>query len=323
MTIRPWVDIIQREAAEGLRILGIEVARSLTPGAIGIVALHIPQVIRYGEDAHLRGLGVLHRVGDKAAEEWSQILLVALHWPEQQVVNGEVRDGIVQPYIALAAYAAIDVLHRLTVDHRHHGLPRPHDMDLGIHRLPQDVEVATACPGLVVLRGTEDERLDLHPRLGEVAPQVVEKLSLVTCALIIGTDVVEEDREGAHPEAIHILQLAHDGLSVLLRPLDVQPGMDGPDELHAAGVGHLDELSDALTLSLRVQLTPLLSVVAVVLRPIDIGIELGVAVEAELLEAIAMAVGIAVEALDDATQGHVGPVGDGRGLEAGLVQQLA
>ena len=77
--------------------------------------------------------------------------------------------------------------------------------------------------------------------------------------------------------------------------------MDRPDEAYTSLVCLCDELGDTLALLLGVQLPPLVSVVGVILWAIYIGIELGASVELELLDAVAMAIRVAVESLDDPT----------------------
>jgi hypothetical protein len=70
-----------------------------------------------------------------------------------------------------------------------------------------------------------------------------------------------------------------------------------------------------LTLFAGIELTPLLSMIGIILRSIYIGIELRASIEFELLNTITMAVRITIEALDDTAQSYVRTVCDGAARE--------
>ena len=86
--------------------------------------------------------------------------------------------------------------------------------------------------------------------------------------------------------------------------------MNSPYEAYASLVSLGDELRDTLTLLLGVELSPLVSVVGIILGAIDVSIELGAPIELELLDAVAMALRVAVESLDDASESHTRIVSD-------------
>jgi hypothetical protein len=73
-----------------------------------------------------------------------------------------------------------------------------------------------------------------------------------------------------------------------------------------------------LTLFAGIELTPLLSMIWIILRSIYIGIELRASIELELLNTITMAVRVTIEALDYTTQSDIRAVGDGAAWEDAL-----
>jgi hypothetical protein len=73
-----------------------------------------------------------------------------------------------------------------------------------------------------------------------------------------------------------------------------------------------------LTLFAGIELTPLLSMIGVILRSIYIGIELRASIELELLNTITMAVRVTIEAFDYTAQSDIRAVGDGAAWEDAL-----
>ena len=118
----------------------------------------------------------------------------------------------------------------------------------------------------------------------------------------------------------------HAGLHVaVILPMDVAPRMDGPDKVHLVGVGHPHQLGDLPRLGLGVRVAPTVAeaVEGVVLRAVDIGVHLGLAIEGELALARLKAPRQPVKPLDRPAEGHVRPILEGDARVAVGRQKLA
>ena len=124
-------------------------------------------------------------------------------------------------------------------------------------------------------------------------------------------DVVERDVERADAEVVHLLQLGHERLVVgVARVADGVAGGEREGEAHVVRGRRLHEVAQLGELVGGVGITPALAVIGVVLRRVDVGVRLDVAVEVDLVEPLVVRPGLAVEALDRAAQRHGRVVAD-------------
>ena len=142
----------------------------------------------------------------------------------------------------------------------------------------------------------------------EVVRQVVHQACLLLASRALAAYVVEEDGKGADAKPVHEVQLVHYGKAGGPVPLDVAARVDGPNELHVVAMSSLYEFPQPCSLCLGIGFAPMCPMVGVVLRPIDVDVQSAFSVELELPQAVLMAPGIAVEALNDASAGDTRPV---------------
>ena len=152
----------------------------------------------------------------------------------------------------------------------------------------------------------------------EVVVDVVEQGGLFVGFGAFSPNVVEEDGKCSHAEVVHFLEFCHEGVAVGIGPFDVNARVNGPIEVYAARFGSVDELAYAGCFGVGIGFAPMVAVIGVVFGSVDVDIHFVSAVEVELTQAVFMAPWCAIEALDDATVFHVGPVGDGANLKFAL-----
>ena len=84
--------------------------------------------------------------------------------------------------------------------------------------------------------------------------------------------------------------------------------MYGPHKLYLMAVRLSYEFCQLLCLFLWIGVTPMGSVIGVILGPVDIDVQFVLSVELKLAYAISVAPRVAIEALYDSTASHTGPV---------------
>ncbi len=84
-------------------------------------------------------------------------------------------------------------------------------------------------------------------------------------------------------------------MAVFIVPLDVHPRVNGPIEVDTPQFRTLVEFLQLLGFAFGIRLAPVVAMIGVVLRAVDVDVHLVVAVEIELAEAVLMAPGLSVE----------------------------
>ena len=320
------VGVVLGEDLHGAGDVGECAADAVAPGLVGVEVVGVPGVGGDAEEGDFGGFGLVHGVGDEAGVAGAVGGVVAVAAAEEEVGLAVVAYGPVPPDVGFSADLADEPFGGVFGDVGADRVARPHHLDVGVEAFAEDVEVGAAGPGFVVLGGAEDEGGDVAFGADEVAVDVVEELDLLFGAGAFAADVVEEDGEGADAELVHHLELRDAGAHVaVVFPVDVAPGMDGPDEVDLVGVGGLDQLGDAAGLGLGVGVAPAVgeAVEGVVLGAVDVGVHLRLPIEAELALTRLKAPGEAVEAFDRAAEGHIRPVFDRHALVGLRGQELA
>ena len=326
MAIGALVGVMVGQALHGLGDIGEDAADAVLPRLFGVERGGVPTVVGHAKEANLRGLGLVHRVGDEAGVERPVLGGEPIGPPQEQVgTTAVVGHRPVPPDVSLTANLGVDPLHRGLGNIGADRVARPHNLDVGIQPSAEGFEVGAAAPSLVILRGAKNERGDIALCADKLAVDRVQELDLHLGAGTLATDVIEEDREGTHAQRVHPLELLHARLDVaVIAPLNVAPGVDGPDEVDLVLVRHAHELGDVLCLGCGVGVAPTSreAVIGVVLRPVDVGVHLPVAIEAELALARLKAPGLTVEALDRAAEGNRRPVLDRHRLRLARGKEL-
>ncbi|CDC97023.1 unknown [Alistipes sp. CAG:268] len=315
-------------AVSGLRVAGVDGKGAVGVGRLGREGLDaalpvvdrvevggIPRVVGHAVEGQLRGLAVLHRVAHHAADlSGRERLVEPVYGTLQDDVAGVVRHGEVPPVEGRAADARIDPLHCLAGHVAAHDVTRPEDVHRRVERLAVDAQAALrrgVGPQARVVGRADRQRGDVALGAHELLVEAVEELGLLHGIGPLARDVVEEDGERADAEVVHHLELADQVVVVLLVPLDVLSGVDGPHEVHAVAVAGLDQFADLPRLLLGIGQAPVrAAVVGVVLRTIEVAVHLVAAVEIDERETHLMRPGGSVETLHDAAQRQVGIVRD-------------
>ena len=94
------------------------------------------------------------------------------------------------------------------------------------------------------------------------------------------------------------------GVEIVIGVIEIEPRRDGEDELDAVLVGDGDQFSQAFDLKSRVRIPPLSAMIGIVLRGVDVSVELMSGAELNEVEALTMRPGLTVEAFDDAADGN-------------------
>ena len=253
---------------------------------------------------------MFHGVADETGHGVGDVKVVAVGGSHQNVVAHEVADGEVPPDVCLAVDAGVYPFHGLLVDAVHHGVTGPHDVNVFVHLRTERTEITfgIVSPGAVVLCRAENERSHVFVDGDEMVIDIVQQVCLLVGFCSFTPDVVKEDGESANAEGIHLLQLRHEVVSVFHRPFDIYTRMDCPVELHTVFLCVLVEFLDAGSLILGIRFSPLIAVVGVILRTVDIDVHLVTTVEFNLTETGFVTPGRAVEAFDRAAIGDIGPV---------------
>ena len=152
---------------------------------------------------------------------------------------------------------------------------------------------------------------------------IVEQFGLFLSAGAFSGNVIEENGKRTDAEAVHLLEFVHQIVAVFRRPTNVSAGMYGPVEIDSASVGAVHQFAQLIGLFLRIGVAPMLAMIGVVLRTVDIDVQFVVAVEIELAQAVLVAPRATVKALDGSTIGHIGPVLHGANFHLALGHHLA
>ena len=108
----------------------------------------------------------------------------------------------------------------------------------------------------------------------ELARDITQKGRLSRAVLVL--DIIKEDGEVAHAERVERLELRDHllavGIALVAVQRDVEPRRDGKDEAHILRLGRLDERAELRELRRRVRLAPLLALVWVILRRVEVGV---------------------------------------------------
>ena len=318
------VHVVLAEHVEGFVVARHEVFDGALPRGVAVVGLHVPGVVGNAVKGKHRGFGIFHRIAGVTAEVVGNREVVAEGGAHQEVADAIVRHGIVEPNVRLAANTLVNPGHVALVNEVHNAVARPHYAHFGIERILEVAQVlaVVAGPRAVVFGGAHNERIYVVVLLHELVGHVVEQLGLLDTAGAFAEDVIEEDGERANAESVHGFEFLDHVHGVGLVPLDVEARVNGPDELHFVLVGFLYEFLHLVGLSGGIVLAPVVAVIRVVLRAVDIHVHLVGAVELKLADAVRLAPVVAIETFNHAALEDVGPVLNGHAVHLGLGENL-
>ncbi len=290
----------------------LRVESRVVPGEIGCTQLH---------DLARRSL--VHRVHDNAGELPAQpsfaLVVRAEHYPPGGAV--EVVDRVVVPQEDLAPPDLFGLLRVGDGDlPGNHAVAGPHHQHPRVERRP-DRRLVRRILHVGVLGRHELQRRHTGVGVDEFALHAVEQLRLrpsgrafgrpavlrlITRAVPAGVgNVVQRHGEVAHPRVVHRLQLGRQRAEVgVIAVADRRARREREGELHVVRFGLPDQLLHPGEFVRRIRLTPFLPVVRVVLGRVDVGVQLDIAVEGQLVHAFGVRPGRPVEAFDGAAQRH-------------------
>ena len=147
---------------------------------------------------------------------------------------------------------------------------------------------------------------------------IVEQFGLLLTARAFAGNIVKENGERTNAELIHLLELVHEIVAILRCPTNIAAGMDSPVEIHPAGVGTIHQFTQLSRFLFGIGVAPVLTVVGIVLRAVDIDVHLVATVEIELAQTVFVTPRTTVEPFDRTTECHIGPVLHGTFFELSL-----
>ena len=126
-------------------------------------------------------------------------------------------------------------------------------------------------------------------------------------ALIV-FEVVEKNCEVAHADLIHCVELANQFAKIFVAlvafVVEVETGAYGEDKAHVVFVRDGNQPLEFGELVGGIRFAPLVAVIGVVLRRVDVGIQIILAAEVDNICAVGESPGCAVKTFDDAAQGN-------------------
>ena len=152
---------------------------------------------------------------------------------------------------------------------------------------------------------------------------IVEQFGLFLSASAFSGNVIEENSKRTDAEIIHLLEFLHEVVAVFRRPTNVSAGVDSPVEVHAASVRTIHQFTQLTGFLFGIRIAPVLTVIGIVLRAVDIDVHLVATVEIELAQTVLMAPRTTVETFDGTAEGHIGPVLHGAFFHLSLGHHLA
>ena len=178
-------------------------------------------------------------------------------------------------------------------------------------------------PALVVFRRTHDEWIHVLLHLHEVFIEVVQEFSLLVGLGTFARDVIEEHGKRAHAQVVHLLELADEVCTVFIVPLDVLARVDSPHEVHFVLLGHFHQLLQLLGFLFRIRQAPVRrAVVRVILRTIDIGVHLVLAIELQVAKTCFVAPWSTIETFHHPTEADFRIVSDFSHWQLLVLQEL-
>ena len=247
------------------------------PRFLGIVMLGVLGVIGPRRERDLRQGFVLHRV----EEDGGQIpLRQRVHRAEGELRLHVVVDGVIPPDAEFAPVERLRPGKRLVRQRPlGHAIPRVEHEDVGRKSLRERVRIGLAHPvrlhvRIEVLRRHRQEAADIIMALLELARDITQKSRLSRAVLVL--DIIKEDGEVAHAERVERLELCDHllavGIALVAVQRDIESRRYGKDEAHILRLRRLDERTELRELLRRIRLTPLLAVIRIILRRVEVSV---------------------------------------------------
>ena len=186
-----------------------------------------------------------------------------------------------------------------------------------------EIYVALAAPRTIIDGGTEQERRHIAMFAHKDRVYIVEELSLFLTARTFTRDIVEEDSKRADAKTIHLLKFVHKIVAIFIRPFDIESRVDCPIEVYPTLVRTDIEFLEQFCFILRICLAPMLTVIRIIFRTIDVDIHLVATIEINLTQAVFVTPRTTIETFDGAAEFHIGPVLDGASLELSFGNHVA
>ena len=118
---------------------------------------------------------------------------------------------------------------------------------------------------------------------------------------VVSGDIVEEDGETSATDVVECRELIDHEVEILIGIIEVEPRGDGENKFDLILIGGGDQFLQPIELMVGIRLTPLSSMIGIVLWSIDISIEIMLSTEGHKFEALSVRPRQTVEAFDDAS----------------------
>ena len=237
------------------------------------------------------------------------------------MVANEVGNGEIQPDVTLTLNAFVNPFHRFLVNGMHYRVTRPHNFYRLIHIATERTEITALFigPTAIVFCRTHHERTNVALCFHKVGVDIVQEFSLLISLCAFSPNIVEENGKRTHTKLIHGFEFLHHGVAIGFCPLNIYTGVDCPVEVYTVLVRSVEKNLKACCFFGGIRLTPLITVIRVILRTVNVNVHLVLSIEIELRESVFLTPGCAIETFNYATESNVREVGDFTSLQLAVL----
>ena len=273
----------------------------------------VPRVISAAEDSDLACLCLRHRVQEETTQV-IDIIVQIFQRGHHQVAVAIVIDRIVPPCGEVFVYASLCLRPFISFfgDGRHRIGACPHDDDIIIQRAEERLEVSLHIwtPAIAVTCTDNDQRLDIAFLLHEFAVDAIDQVSVILAA-VRSAQVIIRDTELTDTEIIQLFEFSDQGVIIAVGAvIESVSWMHAPAEAHVVFLAFFGQLTQLFRFVVRIQIAPLIFVIWVIFRRIDIRVHLELAGLAHQRETVFEAPWITIETFDKSTQLYIWVIGD-------------
>ena len=277
---------------------------SALPRRLRVVMLRIDGEIGSGAQRELGHLECGHWV----EKDGRDICRDPLNGTEGELLRAVVIDGVIPPNAEPSTVDPINLIEPLDIDIRlNNAVTRTEHEHIIIKGTTEAAGILFDRPAVehiieVVLGGDGDQGLNIGIEFDEPTVDPIDEIGLSLPVEIV--NVIKEDRKPLAPELMNGRQFLDHRLEIPIGEICIDAGRDGEDELHSVSIGSPNQFPQLLKQLNGIRIAPLSSMVRIVLRRIDISIEVMRSTEGHQIEPLLMRPRLTVESLDDAANGN-------------------
>ena len=255
-----------------------------------------------------RKIGLFHRIHQEHGRTLRHSFIQSLYRAERELSRQVIRHGIVPPYAERPSVEALGFRHVFgAYAFGHDAFSREQHDDIVIELRGKFARVGLRHAGGLhilqeIFRRHDEQRLLCEAARQKLLVQAIHEKRLRSAVLAL--DIVKEYGEALYAHRMNRFQLSQHGLFIRLarpaRKTQVKTRRYGEDHLHARSPRLGGKTLQREHLLQRIRLTPLLAMVRIVLRRVDVEIHAVLAQEVQHHAPLGLRPRSAVEALDDA-----------------------